>query len=179
MDQIIKKQRKALEELAKRLKEMRIAAEPAGDEQEALSLLLSGVTDRQEVFADIAFMPQREEMDGISYCILQSELLNLEGLKGEEAGNVCIGLASVNSTLLGGGYSLEITENDDDTVSVGRLLYRYILPLVPEYDGEHLVQTLLQAILLVSSDLKSTFPALLSYIRGEVSPEEFFKEMYE
>ncbi len=174
----MKKENKAvLKELCDNLNKRKVAAVLNEETEEPyLSLVLDGCNVKDDVFLDIAFMPVGEEMNGISFCVLQSELKDMSDTDIPRFSDISVVLAVLNSTMTAGSYSVEITEGEEEnSVSAGLMKYRYVLPIVPEISGKDSINILERALSMAAFDLQSSLPGLYEVIDQKVSIEEYMK----
>ena len=202
MNNVSDRQQKALSELCERLNKKKIAAVINGDRQKYLSLVLDGITEKTDIFLDIAFLSDQRIPEEVSFCLFEIGIRDMSGLGPQELADMFVVLSALNSVLLAGSYSIRHTEEDetegsqsdasaqdlqeDPTGSVrddnpgiipGELQYRYVLMPVKEITDENLVRQLEAAIETIAFDLRETLPGLLSFADGELSTQELFEKV--
>ena len=202
MNNVSDRQQKALSELCERLNKKKIAAVISGDRQKYLSLVLDGITEKTDIFLDIAFLSDKRIPQEVSFCLFETGIRDMSGLGPLELADMFVVLSALNSVLLAGSYSIRHTEEDetegsqsdasvqklqedpegsdrDDNPGIipGELQYRYVLMPVKEITDENLVRQLEAAIETIAFDLRETLPGLLSFADGELSTQELFEKV--
>ena len=202
MNNVSDRQQKALSELCERLNKKKIAAVINGDRQKYLSLVLDGITEKTDIFLDIAFLSDKRIPQEVSFCLFETGIRDMSGLGPLELADMIVVLSALNSVLLAGSYSIRHTEEDetegsqsdasvqklqedpegsdrDDNPGIipGELQYRYVLMPVKEITDENLVRQLEAAIETIAFDLRETLPGLLSFADGELSTQELFEKV--
>ena len=175
MSEIRSLQQEILSGLCEDLNKRHIAAVLSGEDEKYLSLIINGIQVQGDVFMDIAFMPVRPEMAGISFCVLESRFPEFKDFAPEETAELTVVLAALNSTLEAGSYYFKLTEQEDESVRAGELTYRYTVPIVPEFSADDFLETLNRALDMAAFDLKRTLPPLISFIKKESTNEELMK----
>ena len=202
MNNVSDRQQKALSELCERLNKKKIAAVINGDRQKYLSLVLDGITEKTDIFLDIAFLSDKRIPQEVSFCLFETGIRDMSGLGPLELADMFVVLSALNSVLLAGSYSISHTEEDetegsqsdasvqklqedpegsdrDDNPGIipGELQYRYVLMPVKEITDENLVRQLEAAIETIAFDLRETLPGLLSFADGEIDTQELFEKV--
>ncbi len=202
MNNVSDRQQKALSELCERLNKKKIAAVINGDRQKYLSLVLDGITEKTDIFLDIAFLSDKRIPQEVSFCLFETGIRDMSGLGPLELADMFVVLSALNSVLLAGSYSIRHTEEDetegsqsdasvqklqedpegsdrDDNPGIipGELQYRYVLMPVKEITDENLVRQLEAAIETIAFDLRETLPGLLSFADGEIGTQELFEKV--
>ena len=202
MNNVSDRQQKALSELCEKLNKKKIAAVINGDRQKYLSLVLDGITEKTDIFLDIAFLSDKRIPQEVSFCLFETGIRDMSGLGPLELADMFVVLSALNSVLLAGSYSIRHTEEDetegsqsdasvqklqedpegsdrDDNPGIipGELQYRYVLMPVKEITDENLVRQLEAAIETIAFDLRETLPGLLSFADGEIDTQELFEKV--
>ena len=168
MKDLKEKQSAALNMVCSRLNEGHI---PAKMEDDALTALFSNLMDG-DVFTDVAFLPQHEEMEGLSFCILQFTLPGFEEMNEEQSLNLCIGCSMIGSDLLLGGYCVE---TDGGDLPVSKVLLRATLPLLLSLSEEAMAEEIYAALSMMASDLTESGPKLLALAKDQISIPDFLE----
>ncbi|MBO6214310.1 MAG: hypothetical protein J6N76_02100 [Lachnospiraceae bacterium] len=175
MQEIKKVQNEVFSSLCEDLNKRHIAAILEGEEEKYLSVMINGLPVEQDVFMDIAFVPAATEMKGISFCVLESRFPDYGDFTPEETAELSVALSVLNSELTAGSYYFNLSEDEDDSIKAGELIYRYTIPVVPEYSVEKFTETINRGLDMAFFDLKNTLSPLFSLINKESTGEEFIK----
>ncbi|MCR5487699.1 MAG: hypothetical protein K6F35_09260 [Lachnospiraceae bacterium] len=176
MEDLIKKQKEALSSLCDDLNSRHIAARLSEDGT-ILSLLLSGKEYGGDIYLDLGFLPQKEELQDISYLLMEGRLGDLSEFPPESKGDLAVLLAVTNGVLCGGHYAMDL-EEDEEVLIPKQLLYRYTIPIVPELPAERFTAVLSDALDAAAEDLEDTLKGILSYAAGELSFKAYIKGLY-
>jgi hypothetical protein len=170
MKEIIDRQNAALELLCKRLNENMLPAKIEDGEIKNLTILFSDLIEEDDVFSDVYFLPQKEEMNQLSFCVAQFEIPGIEDLEEENALDLCVGAAMSSANLLLGGYAVE---TEDGNLPVKQLVLRATLPLLNSMSPETLAAEIRSALSVMATDLTDSAPKLLALAKGQMTTDEF------
>ncbi len=176
MKEIIEKQTKALELVCERLNEDRLPAKMVDDEVKTLTILFSNLIEEEDVYADVFFLPQKEEMNQLGFCVLRFELPGMEALEEEHALDLCVGASMIGANLLLGGYAVETEEG---SLPVKGLYLRATLPLLTSFDQEKLAAEIREALSVMATELADSAPKLLALAKGQMTTDTFISLLNE
>ncbi|MCR5789255.1 MAG: hypothetical protein K6G83_05130 [Lachnospiraceae bacterium] len=152
MEKLIQEQREVLAELCERLNKRFVAARLSEDGA-VLTVLLPQIRKGTDYFTDIAFFPQTEGMEGISYCSMRTEIADKKDLKTEEMLPFCGKLSAVNSELFFGGYGLELPEGE---LPFRKLIFSVTVPMIEAIRGKRMTDTLDTTLTMIHGVLSGT-----------------------